>query len=70
VRCVAPTGKTCRGDLVARADGRRAATRAFSVPAGRASRLTLRLAPRARRASAVTVSAPHALERTYAVRHG
>ena len=68
VRCVAAAGKTCRGLLTVRADGRLAATRAFSVPAGRAARLTLHLGPRARRASAVTVSAPHALKRTYSVR--
>jgi triacylglycerol lipase len=70
VRCVAAVGRTCRGLLTVRADGRLVATRAFSVPAGRAARLTLRLGPRARRASAVTVSAPHALKRTYAVRAG
>jgi hypothetical protein len=69
VRCVAAAGKTCRGVLVVRVDGRVAATRAFSVAAGRAARLALRLGPRARRASAVTVSAPRALTRTYAVRH-
>ena len=70
VRCVAAAGKTCRGLLTVRADGRLAATRAFSVPAGRAARLTLHLAPRARRASAVTVSAPYALKRTYSLRRG
>jgi hypothetical protein len=70
VRCVAAAGKTCRGLLVVRAGGRPAAARAFSVPAGRAARLTLRLGPRARRASSLTVSAPQALTRTYAVRHG
>jgi pimeloyl-ACP methyl ester carboxylesterase len=68
VRCVATAGKTCRGVLVVRADGHLAATRAFSLPAGRGARLTLRLGARARRASAVTVSAPHALARSYELR--
>jgi pimeloyl-ACP methyl ester carboxylesterase len=68
VRCVAAAGKTCRGLLVARAGSRLAATRAFSLPAGRAARLTLRLGPRARRASAITVSAPHALTQAYRLR--
>jgi pimeloyl-ACP methyl ester carboxylesterase len=65
VRCVAAAGKTCRGVLVVRAGSRLAATRAFSVPAGRATRLTLHLDSRARRASAISVSAPHALTRAY-----
>jgi pimeloyl-ACP methyl ester carboxylesterase len=68
VRCVAAVGKTCRGALVVRAGGRLAATRAFSVPAGRATRLTLHLGSRARRASAISVSAPHALTRSYQLR--
>jgi hypothetical protein len=68
VRCVAAAGKTCRGVLVVRAGGRLAATRAFSVPAGRATRLTLHLGSRARRASAISVSAPHALTRSYQLR--
>jgi pimeloyl-ACP methyl ester carboxylesterase len=68
VRCVAAAGKTCRGVLVVRAGGRLAATRAFSVPASRATRLTLHLGSRSRRASAVSVSAPHALTRSYQLR--
>lgn len=66
-RCVAAAGKKCRGLLVVRAGSRRAA-RAFSLPTGRAARLTLHLGPRARRASAVRISAPHALTRTYTLR--
>jgi pimeloyl-ACP methyl ester carboxylesterase len=68
VRCVAAAARTCRGLLVARAGGLRAATRAFSLAAGRAARLTLRLGPRARRAGAITVSAPRALTRAYTLR--
>jgi pimeloyl-ACP methyl ester carboxylesterase len=68
VRCVAPAGKTCRGVLVVRAGTRLATTRLFSLPAGRAARLTLYLGPRARRANAISVSAPHALTRTYQLR--
>jgi pimeloyl-ACP methyl ester carboxylesterase len=68
VRCIAPAGKTCRGLLVVRVGRRLATARAFSLRAGRAARLTLRLGPRARRASAVTVSAPRALTRAYALR--
>jgi pimeloyl-ACP methyl ester carboxylesterase len=68
VRCVAAAGKTCRGVLVVRAGSRRAATRVFSLPAGRAARLTLHLGPLARRASAISVSAPHALTHTYVLR--
>jgi hypothetical protein len=68
VRCVAAVGKNCRGLLVVHAEGRRAAVRAFSLPAGRAARLTVQLGPRARRASAVSISAPHALTRPYALR--
>jgi hypothetical protein len=68
VRCVAAAAKTCRGVLVVRAGSRLAATRAFSLPAGRAARLTLRLGPRSRRASAISVSAPHALTHAYELR--
>jgi pimeloyl-ACP methyl ester carboxylesterase len=67
-RCVAPVGKKCRGLLVVHAGDRRAAVRAFSLPAGRAARVIVQLGPRARRASTVTVSAPHALARTYTLR--
>ena len=68
VRCVAAAGKTCRGLLVVRAGGRLAAVRPFSVKAGRAARLALRLGPRARRASSISISAPHALTRAYELR--
>jgi pimeloyl-ACP methyl ester carboxylesterase len=68
VRCVAAEGKTCRGALVVRAGGRLAVVRPFSVKAGRAARLALRLGPRARRASSISISAPHALTRAYELR--
>jgi hypothetical protein len=68
VRCVAAVGKRCRGPLVVRAGSRPVASRVFSLPAGRAARVTVRLGPRARRAGAVSVSAPHALARTYMLR--
>jgi pimeloyl-ACP methyl ester carboxylesterase len=68
VRCVAAVGKRCRGPLVVRAGSRPVASRVFSLPAGRAARLTVRLGRRARRAGAVSVSAPHALARTYMLR--
>jgi pimeloyl-ACP methyl ester carboxylesterase len=67
-RCVAAAGKTCRGVLVVRAAGRLAATHGFSLPAGRATRITVHLGPRARRASIVSVSAPHAITRSYTLR--
>jgi pimeloyl-ACP methyl ester carboxylesterase len=70
VRCVGAADRTCRGLLLVRAAGRPATTRPFSLSAGRRARLTLRLAPSARRASAVTVSAPRALARTYELRRG
>jgi pimeloyl-ACP methyl ester carboxylesterase len=70
VRCVAAAGKTCRGMLVVRAGTSLAAIRSFSLPAGRAARLTLHLGPRSRTASSVSVSAPHAVSRTYALRSG
>jgi pimeloyl-ACP methyl ester carboxylesterase len=68
VRCVAAAGKTCSGLLVVRAGRAVAATRSFSLPAGRATRLTVHLGPRARRASSISVSAPHALTRAYELR--
>ena len=68
VRCVAAAGKTCRGLLVVRAGSRVVASRTFALAPGRAARLTLHVGPRGRTASAVTVSAPHALSRTYALR--
>jgi pimeloyl-ACP methyl ester carboxylesterase len=68
VRCVAAESKTCRGLLVVRAGARVAAVRPFSVKAGRAARLALRLGPRARRASSISVRAPHALTRAYELR--
>jgi triacylglycerol lipase len=68
VRCVAAAGKTCRGLLVVRAGGDLAAVRRFSVKAGRAARLALRLGPRSRRASSISVSAPHALTAAYELR--
>ena len=68
VRCVAPEGKTCRGVLVVHAGPPSRPPAAFSLPAGRAARLTVHLGPRARRASSLKVSAPHALTRTYQLR--
>jgi pimeloyl-ACP methyl ester carboxylesterase len=65
VRCVAAEGKTCRGLLVARAGRGLPAVHPFSVKAGRAARVTLRLGPSARRATSVNVSAPHAITRAY-----
>jgi hypothetical protein len=65
VRCIAAAGKTCRGLLVVRAGRAVAATRSFSLTAGRATRLTVQLGARARRASSISVSAPHALARAY-----
>jgi hypothetical protein len=67
VRCVAPAGQTCRGLLVVRVGGRVVAARPFSLKAGRAARPALRLGPRARRASTVSISAAHALTRAYAL---
>ena len=68
VRCVAAAGMTCCGLLVVRAGGRLAAARPFSVKSGRAARVALRLGPRGRRAGSVSVSAPGALTRAYALR--
>jgi hypothetical protein len=68
VRCVGPAGKTCRGMLVVLAGGRVAATRAFSLLAGRAARLTVRLGPRARRASVVTVRGKHSIGAAFGLR--
>jgi pimeloyl-ACP methyl ester carboxylesterase len=68
VRCVAAKGKSCRGLLVVRTPHGVAATRGFSLAAGRATRLTVHLGPRARRASSISVSAPHALTRAYQLR--
>ena len=69
VRCVAPAGRTCRGLLAVRADGRVAAVRPFSVKAGRAE--PAGAAPRPARPQGelpISISAPHALARVYDLR--
>jgi pimeloyl-ACP methyl ester carboxylesterase len=68
VRCVAPAGKMCSGVLVVRVEERAVATRTYSLPAGRAARLTVRLGPRARRASVITVRGRHSMGAAFGLR--